>query len=339
MVLQRIQFAVFFFFLTSMVYTQVTVTGTLVDQITEEALVGVSVYYDGTTIGTITDQNGYFELYSRSSFSSPLIISYLGYERVAININASTTLGTFKLKQSVVALQEVVLEPDTWSREKKLNIFRREFLGRTNAALDCKILNEEALRFYYNKDEQKMYAYASAPIKVQNDYLGYMTTYDLQDFEISFRIKGGLELVESTYYAGFAFLEELSEKTRRKQLRRRRETYLGSTLHFMRILSQKELSWQGFKVFIKGKQVRPNRFIGIERKENGLTSVRLDEQLDIVYGSQNEKRSVLKMIKGQEFFIDSYGNHSPVNNVMFGGYMGNQRIANLLPLNFDLGDK
>ncbi len=68
------------------------ITGRVTEQGNNSAgLVGVNVYWEGTTEGTITDEEGVFEL-KRSSNSSVLMISYVGYQSERIVIDGQTNV-------------------------------------------------------------------------------------------------------------------------------------------------------------------------------------------------------------------------------------------------------
>ncbi|MCW1952844.1 MAG: carboxypeptidase-like regulatory domain-containing protein, partial [Flavobacteriia bacterium] len=58
---------------------QKTIQGQVLDALNKTPLDGVSVYFDGSSLGTITNAQGKFELTVPSSISAPLIVSYMGY--------------------------------------------------------------------------------------------------------------------------------------------------------------------------------------------------------------------------------------------------------------------
>jgi len=62
-------------------------------------------------------------------------------------------------------------------------IFKREFLGETENASDCYILNEHDIRLSYNSDSSTLRAFASKPILIHNKALGYSITYYLDKFK------------------------------------------------------------------------------------------------------------------------------------------------------------
>ena len=329
-------FLLLFFLLLfySVSIAQISISGYVYDNTTKEPLEGVSVFFDGTSIGTISNENGFFELTTNKTISTSLVISYIGYKTEIFN-STSGSLGKILLKENTVQLNEIVLTPDTWSREKKLNIFRGEFLGKTTAALNSKIENEDAIRLYYNKEKNTLYAYAEVPIKVVNTYLGYKIAYNLHDFEVNFGdISKKFDSSTWAYMAGTLFFSELNPKRlKKKYLKNREKTYLGSTLHFMRSLSQKKLDEEKFQIFKEKFQIPPYTEFIIQ-KHDGFTEIKqTTESLTILY--DGKEQSTIQ-VYGDSFAIDDFGNHSPAQNVFFGGVLGQQRVGNILPLDYTI---
>ncbi|HSI69616.1 MAG TPA: carboxypeptidase-like regulatory domain-containing protein, partial [Gillisia sp.] len=144
-----------FYFLFSLVlissdalYSQTYLTGYVYSAIDSTAVPGVSVYFDGTSTGVSTTDEGYFSISLANETTSPLVVSSVGYQTTFIPRSSQQTTQPIiiYLKESEESLGEVFLETDPWSRKKKLDIFRKEFLGKSMAASECMIENENALR-------------------------------------------------------------------------------------------------------------------------------------------------------------------------------------------------
>lgn len=58
-----------------------TIYGYVREKSTNLPLEGVSIYFDGTTIGTITNEEGHFKIFKESSLSAPLVVSFIGYKK------------------------------------------------------------------------------------------------------------------------------------------------------------------------------------------------------------------------------------------------------------------
>jgi len=97
--------------MVQLAFGQATIKGTLVDQNTNEGLIGASVVKKGTTEGTITEIDGSFML-TVAENTGVIEISYLGYATQLYTLDGSTTtydLGTMGLASSSVGLEEVVI--------------------------------------------------------------------------------------------------------------------------------------------------------------------------------------------------------------------------------------
>lgn len=327
-----------FCFSWSWVQAQKTFKGQVLDATDQSALEGVSVYFDGSSLGTITNAQGYFELQYPTSLNAPLVISYLGYATRSIEdlqqLKEGVTAKIY-LEELAVALEEVVLEPDTWSRERKYRIFKRSFLGEDAAGQRAKILNPEVLRFYYNKAQATLYAYASAPIQIANKYLGYLVQYELLDFELSFYTDTVTqEWPEEyiVYYSGTSFYSPLSLQTKAKYERHRAQIFEGSALAFMRSLIQGRLKADGYRFFYERKEVDPELFIDTKREGELLQVTHKVPRLSILF---QKRQSVIEATKGP-YYVDELGNFSPAYRISFGGYMGSKRVAAMLPLDYGL---
>ena len=88
-----------------------------------------------------------------------------------------------------------------------------------------------------------------------NDYLGYRLNYIMQDFKVIFEnVKLAKPKVARTSNTGKYYFVEAQDP---KFQKRRRKTYQGSVLHFMRALRSKTLYEENFKVFKGSFQTDP----------------------------------------------------------------------------------
>ncbi|WP_162623252.1 carboxypeptidase-like regulatory domain-containing protein [Confluentibacter sediminis] len=300
----------------------------------KDPIFGASVYFNGTSIGTISRDDGSFSIGTPSDNSIPLIISFLGFETVFItNYSFLTEPLKIQLNESNQELDEVIIETDTWSREKKLREFREVFLGTTSPALECKILNEDAIKLTYKPSQGILIAYANEPLVIKNKFLGYVVNYNLQNFKIQYETPpNGFQFITSTYYDGFTFFEELKKSTSKKHTDNRKLSYEGSLLHFFRSIYKKELIENKFKIYENRKEVLPYSKIKVSM-ENDLATVELLSK-DLIIMFNNSLQSTL--ISKEIFYIDKYGNHSPPDAITVGGNLAIRKLAFLLPLEYGL---
>ena len=64
-----------------------------------------------------------------------------------------------------------------------MRIFKDAFLGQSRNAKACIIINEEDITFNYQSDRDTLRAFASKPLHILNNSLGYQITYYLDKFE------------------------------------------------------------------------------------------------------------------------------------------------------------
>jgi hypothetical protein len=313
-------------------HSQEMISGKIFSAKDSIALEGVSVYFDGTSMGTVSGKTGAFRIESNRSGTAPLVISFLGFENAIIEISENTTkLSPIYLKEKEEMLGEVIIEPDPWSREKKMRIFRREFLGTSHAAADSKIKNEDAIKLYFSPTKKELSAQVSEPLEIVNKHLGYRIFYDVTHFEVKFlNSPNAIRSLRMVRYEGTSFFEELRKRTRKKHRRNREITYKGSPLHFMRSLATQKLRENRFRIFHESFETEPYKFFNIT-KENGLTRVKLlTDKLSILYYDVDQSGIQTK----SEFSIDQLGNHTPPMAVIFTGEMSYNRVADMLPINY-----
>lgn len=83
----------------------VKVSGTVVDAVTGEPVIGANVLVKGTTNGTITDYDGNFTFDAPAN--SILVVSYIGY--LSMEVPVSNSPMQIKLREDTQALEEVVV--------------------------------------------------------------------------------------------------------------------------------------------------------------------------------------------------------------------------------------
>lgn len=316
------------------VNSQNRISGTVLSAEDSTAIIGASIYFDGTSIGVSSNQDGVFDI-SFMDNNSALIITSLGYE--ALVLDASEILkksanSKYYLPIKREELETVYLETDPWSRSRKLSHFRKEFLGRNYAKYNCKIVNEDAIKLRYSPSEKTMIATANEPLIIHNEYLGYAIRYRLADFELRFQMNGGLLLPYSIYFAGSAYFQPLKKKTGRRILRNRDRSYYGSSLHFMRSLYKQKLEENNFAIYHRRFQVPPYKFFNISEEGKNRRIELLADELSILYDKTEQSAIVSK----NAFTIDQFGNPSPPEAILLKGIMSEKRISELLPLDYKI---
>lgn len=343
---------IFIFLLPSIGFSQQTITGKIVDQKSNKNLEGVSVYIDGSSLGTITGSNGEFLLETEQNLQASLIIRYLGYETKVLPISSEETrinFGKIALKLQPESIEGVVLEADPWSREKKLEYFREYFLGKDHLEKECKILNEDKIRLKFRPSTKELKAWCDVPLQIENPYLGYIIEYSLKDFSLNFTspkriLFSGQQIYrpQTFFLSGSSYFKELKKRVRRRYIKRREETYYGSIMHFMRSLSTKKLEENDYRIFHKRYERPLYQFLKVEQQENKSEITLLKRRLTILYNNNLDQQSFIQSAfpkkDSLKFTIDNYGNFNPATLFYFGGAMGEQKVSSLLPLNYQPPD-
>ena len=107
------------FFLVQYVKAQQTVSGTVKDFKTNEALFGATVVVKGTTEGSATDMDGNFKFNTTASPPFTLTISYLGYITIEQTVTSFDKPITVKVKPNETLLKEVVVMGDRITQKQK----------------------------------------------------------------------------------------------------------------------------------------------------------------------------------------------------------------------------
>lgn len=206
------------------------IRGKVVDAESGEPIRYANIFLAGTSIGCITDFNGEFLLRTKGNTTIPIVFSSVGYEIKTLSVPELQKSNVIKLIKSNFNIEEVnILSAKSgWSRAKMMRTFKEEFLGKSDNAQSCKILNENDIYLFYNSTTKTLHANSQKPIRIKNKMLSYLIEYQLEYFimtetEVKFR--------------GHAYFEEISMLMGTHQeriIKNRHEAYIGSIMHCMR---------------------------------------------------------------------------------------------------------
>jgi hypothetical protein len=238
---------VFFFLLTVVASAQVNkISGTITDVDSGEPIPFANVFFASTSIGISSDMEGKFVLQNFPNGKYDFTVAYVGYEpfQQAFEFNGSEFRLTIKLKTEEVKLREVVIKADTTGWAQNFATFKRNFLGETENAAKCKILNPRDIHLYFDRQARVLVAHASKPIVIENKALGYTIQWYLQKFELNY-VEGTLQIF------GFPSFQPLTPKGNaeaKRWMRERERAYYGSVTHFIRSLGKESLTEERFRV-------------------------------------------------------------------------------------------
>jgi hypothetical protein len=239
------------------------ITGKVVDAKTSEPLPFANVFLNNTTIGTVTDMNGEFNL---TSIKEPgvyeLVFSFVGYEthKTKVTIGRETrNMGNIKLAPSEIELSTVeVTSTRDKEWERQLKKFKKIFLGVDKFAASCNIINPWVVDFPKETTGKKFLAKADAPIEILNEALGYKVFYYLTDFwseKENYLINGNIRFEE---------LKAADEKQAFNWAKNREKAYRRSYNYFFKMLLARNIKGVGFQLLYPNKNEESKMVLGFQ---------------------------------------------------------------------------
>ncbi|WP_255065976.1 carboxypeptidase-like regulatory domain-containing protein [Lacihabitans sp. LS3-19] len=328
-----------------------TISGKVEDAKTGEGLPFVNVYFQGSTIGTQTDDQGKFIIRKIKGGKYRLVASMVSFKPdvQVLTVDKNIEEISIKLEEDIKALKElkIVAKRDKeW--EANFKEFSREFLGNNFKKKDVKIANKEVVNF--ERKNEILSASSFEPIIIENKKMGYKVFFILDYFQKDQRKIGinGIPRFE-VMTPKDKVEEELWEKNRKA-------AYLGSIKHFFKSVLYRQIKEQGFsseyletdpeyKVFNEeeayGKhpslKFNDSTLVYKTNVEN-MYLVNFAHRVFVRYWNRNRwvERSILKQEVPIE--VDELGNLFDPMSVEISGGMADRRMANLLPFDYEIGD-
>lgn len=225
---------------------QYTLRGQVRNGADDTPLPFATVFLANTTKGTTTDDQGRFTLRNLPVGEYELVASYVGFRTLKVPVRTDETRPfRLSLKPDETRLSEVTVRararrgPD-W--ERKLELFKNYFIGRSENAAACRLLNPEAL-YFPEGDTAVLVARAAEPLRIENRALGYLIRFELEHYTYD-------PHTQRVRYEGEVLFENLvgTEAEQARWLTNRRVAYRGSLMHFMRALYHNRLTEENFFV-------------------------------------------------------------------------------------------
>lgn len=305
------------------------IRGIVLDEKSGDPVDYAAVYIDGTFLGTITDEKGEFALDPGEFRGYPLKVSAMGYRTLSLDSPSSDKFYRVLLEQMVFEIKELSVVTRSLEQKRKANlrVFRQEFLGSSNNALKCHILNEDVITFNYEEGWDTLKAYARAPLEIRNDALGYTLTYFLDYFEYD-RVNKSI-----SFSGSIVFKEDLAidSKNMLRIERRRKNTYAGSCQHFFRALWTDDLKKSKFAIERFQFDDRLKYADVVVEDEEGNKYFSYPEELTIYYSTYWSSARFLK----PRVHFDHSGYFDP-KGIQWKGAMSVARIADWLPYEYQL---
>ena len=285
------------------------ISGMVLNKETNEPIPLVEVFISGSTYGSITNEEGKFEL-ATSYFPCQLIASHVSYApfNQLVDEESRTDL-TIRLIPYQYEIKEITVESehrrkknlelfkrgligsdDSMSRRKdNLELFKRGFLGWDDIARNCTILNDSVLSFTW--DSLVFRASAYQPVLIDNPKLGYRIKIILKNFKLIYkpeaykRIHRGRKIkpdvTDAIYHIACYFhYSPYSPETKKEQEqieKTRLRVYYGSKMHFLRALYSGQPKIQGYDIN-PGITIAPTTYSNIMDSWSGIKIIFLDQE-------------------------------------------------------------
>jgi len=250
---------------------RLSISGKVIDAETLSPIPNSHVYISGTTIGTVTDEEGNFKVNGLVLGRHTLVISHVSYELVPIEItliDKDTDLGVIKMKIKIQATYSVEVSSKNdseWNRNIKR--FNKSVFGEFYEKDKIQIPNEYNLNYRYTDLPEKVGESKSSPytgrkydlietgkgisleepfnLEIHNGYTGYILDYAVQDYYV------GLQTEDFILgYMRFEAMVPKDEVQKEEWKKNREKAYYGSLNHFLKSLVNRDFINEGYDVRI-----------------------------------------------------------------------------------------
>ncbi|NNE15187.1 MAG: DUF3179 domain-containing protein, partial [Saprospiraceae bacterium] len=220
----------------------------LIDEETEEPISGAHVFVNDSSVGDISNDEGFCEINVSPRENQNFIISHISYGTLVVDPKHYPLLtdnAVLTMKSNGVdinAIQVTAKRSRKW--KKNYEKFKEALFGIGTPATKCEILNPEVLRF--NKHKDTLTVNAIDVLKIDNNYLGYDILFWLESLII--------EPDGSKYYKGKGQFIDKENAQDSKHIKQREKSYQNSLPHFLHsLISSKDntaLSDLGYEISI-----------------------------------------------------------------------------------------
>jgi hypothetical protein len=340
--------------------SQYKIIGKVLDSADKKPIPGATVFLANASVGTASNTEGVFTLDNVHGGQYELVVTMVGYKpyRQTILINSDLTLKDIVISAKSIALGEVKVRPDpNWA--KNYAVFKSEFLGNSDYARQCKILNPDMVNLHFDRDSLILTGSSSDFIIIENQALGYRIKYLLSDFRKDFKQK-------YLTFSGTAYFEELTGDAKKQETwkKNRLQAYNGSSMHFLRSSLADQLPANGFVVRRMTMKSNPDyKEGGAEPKyrfmvmplllrlpefvkpttEKALHALMFDDCLYITHSKKPVQDTILdnealptSIIFNKPYAaFDNNGIFTDPSAITFDGEWGKNRMAEMLPVDYE----
>lgn len=342
-----------------------TITGTVLEKSTGLPLPFANVFINNSTLGAATDAEGKFVIKGNIPDQFELVASFVGYSTVSHTIERQGRQAIFQkfelefLEDNLTEVELKAKRDRSW--ERNLKMFKEVFLAIPEDIYgnDIEILNPWVLDFENIKQDTSsnyIQGTANQPLQILNKALGYHIEYYLQDFRM---YRGGASFYGQSFYKDLPSDDSLDYK---KWKEAKEFNYRNSARHFALSLLLKNTGSQGYELYEArptipkedrtddfyyeiGKSIIPvkTEFIYTKPLGNGTYRIFLPERIEVHHINKgwlndyytNIYHPISWIVAPSGYFdVDGNGILLHPTQLVLSGFMGRQRVARSLPLDF-----
>ena len=284
---------------------QAQIRGQVIDAQTNQPIDKCNVYLAGYTLGTITNDNGYFALQNVPNGVYELVFSHVSYQKYieVVEINNQEVQLKVQLGEDVRELETFVIRSGKvrGKRRRDLRKFKEFFYGANYNENLIEIDNEDVLDF--KRDQGITTTTDDYSLFMTNEYLGYDISYYLKDYLYSEKTKMVLG------FPKFTAIDNDNPATDYYWMENRQRAYNGSVRHFFKALIARDLDGAGFEAYLTRRD--PEYFDEAEEKFYGDEDSRkmLDpKELPMNFTIEDTDISTIKKVNFAEILEINYRN-------------------------------
>ncbi|MDR0795784.1 MAG: carboxypeptidase-like regulatory domain-containing protein [Tannerella sp.] len=239
-------FVCFYFLIASMngavAQQERYISGCITDAESNKPISEVSVFFDNTTAGTITDINGNYRLTIPGEGSYRLTVSHVGYQTFFKDIEPGRTTMKYDITLNTIELEELTVTAKVRFRQTDINLFWMTILGKTPSRRTIQATTPEKVYYYYNTDTRILTVTCREPLQIVNYETGYQIQYVLNHFTHDYNTG----FTDWRYQSVFTELEPQNLRQKDTWGKNRKEVYDISITKFFKSLYHNTLLADGF---------------------------------------------------------------------------------------------
>ncbi|RMF57475.1 MAG: carboxypeptidase-like regulatory domain-containing protein, partial [Calditrichaeota bacterium] len=278
---------------------EASLSGMVTEETTRHPLPGVEVFLSHTALVATTNHRGEFEIKHVPLGTYELVVRITGYymehKTVRLDTPQNQTFNFMLAPETPETKDAPAKQKKSKGWQRNLERFEKLFLGDSENAASCRLLNPEILDFDYDKNTGAFAARAQGWLSIANRALGYGIALDLIRFTAD--ANGRTDFFGFMHFTGLTPENEMEQK---RWEERRLSVYKGSVRHFFAALAAHRLREEGFVIHkterVKWRDLKAPNLAGvaaadISRPLSGFeTRIAFQDYLMVTYQHATEEK-------------------------------------------------